>query len=547
MYRLSSPQHGNRHDWQLLPGAYVVGRDAQADLVVNDVTVSRRHAQLDIAANGKIRLTDLNSLNGTLVNDRKITGSVDVKVGDAITFGTVGFMLSSSEAAIPKPVVAVTDEVESHTSMSSLPIDEALQPLALKDYTNPRIFKAISDMAKMLILPQSADEMFSESLALLQDIVHAERAAVFLARYGSETLTLTTYRLSDQKGSDSFTIPRSIVREVLDKKMAVLFSDLISDERFAKQESIVVSGIRSAMAVPMINEQKVMGILYTDTADPWQRFNEESLKITATFGNILAAKIINQGLLKERQEKEALESELRIASQIQEELMPKVLPVVPGYAFHAFQMQCKMVGGDLYDAALLRDGRVLILLADVSGKGMGAALLASNILSAFRMLRGNTDFDVAEATTRVNAQLHGSSRSGDFATAFLAVLDGNNHTLTYVNAGHNSPLLVRNDGTIEYIEATGMPIGVFDGVGWESRTVTLAAGDRLLVFTDGIPEAVNAAEDFYSDERLEKFTVDHRAEPPDAFAAALIADVSNFVGDAPRSDDITLMLLQREL
>jgi sigma-B regulation protein RsbU (phosphoserine phosphatase) len=546
MYRLSSPQYSNRYNWQLQAGAYVIGRDVQADLVVNDATVSRRHAQLDIAANGKIRLTDLNSLNGTLVNDRKITGSVDIKVGDAITFGTVGFLISSGETASPKPEVAVTDGVESHTSMSSLPIDEALQPLALKDYSNPRIFKAISDLAKMLILPQSADEMFSESLALLQDIVHAERAAVFLAHEGSETLTLVTYRLSDQKGSDSFTISRSIVREVLDKKMAVLFSDLISDERFAKQESIVVSGIRSAMAVPMINEQKVLGILYTDTADPWQRFDEESLKITATFGNILAAKIINQGLLKERQEKEALESELRIASQIQEELMPKVLPVVPGYAFHAFQMQCKMVGGDLYDAALLRDGRVLILLADVSGKGMGAALLASNILSAFRMLRGNSDFEVADATTRVNAQLHGSSRSGDFATVFLAVLDANNHTLTYVNAGHNSPLLVRSDGTYELIDATGMPIGVFDGAAWEARTVTLAAGDRLLVFTDGIPEAINAAEDFYSDERLEKFAVDHRTTPPDAFATALIGDVSNFVGDAPRSDDITLMLLQRE-
>ncbi len=273
MYRLSSPQYGNRHDWQLQPGTYVIGRVPPADLTVNDATVSRRHAQLDIAANGKIRLTDLASLNGTLVNDRKITGTVDVKVGDAITFGIVGFMISSAETAPPKPKVAVTDGVESHTSMSLLPIDEALQPLALKDYTNPRIFKAISDMAKMLILPQSADEMFSESLALLQDIVHAERAAVFLAREGSETLTLVTYRLSDQKGSDSFTISRSIMREVLDKKMAVLFSDLISDERFAKQESIVVSGIRSAMAVPMINEQKVMGILYTDTSDPWQRFN----------------------------------------------------------------------------------------------------------------------------------------------------------------------------------------------------------------------------------------------------------------------------------
>jgi phosphoserine phosphatase RsbU/P len=546
MYRLSSPQFANRFDWQLEPGSYVVGRDAQANLVVNDATVSRRHAQLDISADGKIRLTDLSSLNGTLVNDRKITGAVDIKAGDAITFGTVGFLLSSGEKPAHKPAVDVTDGVENYTSISSLPIDVALQPLALKDYTNPSIFKAISDLATMLILPQGVDEMFGQALDLLQEIVHAERAAVFLARPGSDTVSLVTFRLTDQKGSDSFTISRSIVREVLEKKNAVLFSDLISDERFAKQESIVISGIRSAMAVPLINEQKVLGILYTDTADPWQRFTEESLKITATFGNILAAKIINHDLLKERQEKEALESELRIASQIQEELMPKVLPAVPGYTFQAFQMQCKMVGGDLYDAALLPDGRVLFLLADVSGKGMGAALLASNILSAFRMLRGNADFEVASATTRVNAQLHGSSRSGDFATLFLVLLDPQSHTLTYVNAGHNSPLLVRTDGKIEYIEATGMPIGVFDGVSWESRSVSLSPGDRLLVFTDGIPEAINAAGDFYSDERLEKFAADNRALPIDVFATTLINDVSTFVADAPRSDDITLMLFQRE-
>jgi phosphoserine phosphatase RsbU/P len=546
MYRLSSPQFGSRYDWQLRSGSYVVGRDAQVDLVINDGTVSRRHAKLDVSDDGKIKLTDLGSLNGTLVNDRKINGEVGVKAGDSITFGSVGFLLSLIEAtAPPPPKLALTNDTGGHTSISSLPIDEALKPLVLKDYTNPQIFKAFSDMAKMLILPQSVDEMFKEALDLLQQIVQAERTAVFLAKEGSDNVTLVTFRLSDQKGSDSFSISRSIVREVLDKKNAVLFSDLISDERFSKQESIMVSGIRSAMAVPLINEQKVLGILYTDTTDPWQRFSEESLKVTATFGNILAAKIINHDLLKERQEKEALESELRIASQIQEELMPKVLPRVPGYALHAFQMQCKMVGGDLYDVALLPDGRLLLLLADVSGKGMGAALLASNILSAFRMLRGNAVFDVADAVTRVNEQLHASSRSGDFATAFLALLDAKANTLSYVNAGHNSPLLVRG-GKFEYVEASGIPIGIFDGASWESRTVAFEPGDRLIVFTDGIPEAIDKDSEFYSDERLEKFTIDHHSEALDVFTRSLIEDVSNFVGDAPRSDDITLLLLQRE-
>lgn len=546
MYRLSSPLFAGRYDWKLQPGTYIIGRVAPADLLVNDATVSRRHAQIDISPEGRISLTDLNSLNGTLVNDRKVTGAIEIKAGDSVTFGTVGFLLSSGDTPVHKPVVDVTDGVENYTSISSLPIDEALQPMALKDYTNPRIFKAISDLATMLILPQGVDEMFDQALDLLQEIVHAERAAVFLARPGSDTVSLVSFRLSDQKGSDSFTISRSIVREVLDKKNAVLFSDLVSDERFAKQESIVVSGIRSAMAVPLVNEQKVLGILYTDTTDPWQRFSDESLKITATFGNILAAKIINHDLLKERQEKEALESELRIASQIQEELMPKTLPQVAGYHCHAFQMQCKMVGGDLYDSALLPDGRILFLLADVSGKGMGAALLASNILSAFRMLRDNADFEVAAATTRVNAQLVATSRSGDFATVFLAVLNPHDHTLAYVNAGHNSPLFVRSDGNIEQIDATGMPIGVFDGVGWESGIITFSPGDRLLVFTDGIPEAISANEDFYSDERLEKFAADNRALPIDEFTTALINDVSTFVAEAPRSDDITLIILQRE-
>ncbi len=546
MYRLTCPTLPGRYDWLLRSGTYIIGRDSQVDLVVNDGTVSRRHAQIDVAEDGQIRLTDLGSLNGTLVNDRKVSGAIEIKSGDAVTFGTVGFMLALAEAETPKPALNVTTDTESHTSISSLPIDEALKPLALKDYTNPQIFKAISDMAKMLILPQSVDEMFGEALDLLQQIISSERAAVFLAPAGSDNVQLATYRLSDKKSSDSFKISRSIVKEVLDKKNAVLFSDLIADERFAKQESIMVSGIRSAMAVPLINEKQVLGILYTDTTDPWQRFSEESLKVTATFGNILAAKIINHELLKERQEKEALESELRIASQIQEGLMPKVLPEVDGYVLHAFQMQCKMVGGDLYDVAMLPDGRLFFLLADVSGKGMGAALLASNILSAFRMLRSNAAFDVADAVTRVNAQLHASSRSGDFATAFVATLDTKSHLLTYVNAGHNSPLLVRNGGVLEQVGATGIPLGLFDGMSWESGMLTLSSGDRLLLFTDGIPEAINAGEEFYSDEKLEHFTVEHRDQPPADFSRSLIDDVSQFVGSAPRSDDITIMLLERK-
>lgn len=547
MFRLSNPQYGSRYDWRLDPGVYVAGRDQQVDLVINDTTVSRKHAQIEVIADGTARLTDLGSLNGTMVNEQRLTGTTALKPGDSVTFGTVAFLFAlDNDSASKRPAVSIIDAKENHTSISALPIAEVLAPLPLRDYTNPNIFKAISDMAKMLILPQTVDDMFCEALDMLQGIIAADRAAIFLAKEGSESLTLINFRLANKQSSDSFSISRSIVREVLTNKNAVVFSDLITDERFARQESIMISGIRSAMAAPLIDGQKVLGILYADTTDPSQRYSEETLKIIATFADILAAKINNHNLLKERQEKEALEAELTIASQIQEELMPKILPDVPGYHFHAFQMQCKMVGGDLYDVAELADGRILFLLGDVSGKGMGAALLASNVLSAFQILRGNAAFDVAEATARVSSQLHHASRSGDFATMFLGILDPTSHKLIYVNAGHNSPLLVRSGGTLEHINATGIPIGIFSEYVWEAKTVTLNAGDRLLVFTDGIPEAMDAAGSFYTDERLEQFALDHSHDSLDAFTASLIDDVNRFSAEAPRCDDITLILLARE-
>ncbi len=549
MFKLTSPQHGNRFTWRLTPGSYIAGRDPGVDLVINDSTVSRKHARITVLDDATIRISDLGSLNGTQVNDKKITDTVDLKVGDAISIGNVGFLLMSESAPETRPHstashFAIIDEKESGTSISAIPLEEALQAPP-KESANPAVFKAIADMAKMLILPQSVDEMFNQALDLLQQIVKSERSAIFAADETSGDVTLLNYRLSNQSGSGKFTMSRTIVREVLNNKNAVFFSDLISDDRFARQESIVVAGIRSAMAVPMVDEDKVMGILYVDTSDPSQRYNEDTLKVVATFGNILAAKITNHNLLKERQEKQALESELSIASQIQEGLMPKVLPLVPGYLFHAFQMQCKMVGGDLYDIALLPDGRVLFLLADVSGKGMGAALFASNILSAFRMLRALAKFDVVDAVARVSEQMESTSRGGDFATVFLGVLDPSTHTVEYVNAGHNPPILVRPDGSHSHLDSTGIPIGVFSGFAWGKNSLTINPGERIVIFTDGIPEANDSKGDQYSDERLEKFVIERRRDPLTELTSSLIKEVSKFVGDAPRSDDITLIMFER--
>jgi sigma-B regulation protein RsbU (phosphoserine phosphatase) len=370
--------------------------------------------------------------------------------------------------------------------------------------------------------------------------------ALLLSEPGDQKLSLAASRLSGRRPSGSFTISRTIVRELLNQKNAILISNPEADSRFAEQKSIVGSGIKSAMAVPLFDQEEVLGVLYVDTTNPLHRYTEDFLRVTATFGNILAAKITNHNLLKERQAKEVLEAELKVASQIQNQLLPAKLLDIKNYGLSAFQTQCKSVGGDLYDVAELADGRVLFLLADVSGKGMGAALLMSNVLAAFRIIYAAQDFHLLDAVSQVSRQLLKFSRPGDFATLFICVLCPKTNTLEYINAGHNPPLMVRSDGKVEDLEASGVPIGTFDVPGWREDTIEFGVGDLLFMFTDGVSEATNDQGEMYEEDRLKRFLLDSKDISPEELTESVLDEVNGFTGGAPQSDDITMMVLRRD-
>jgi sigma-B regulation protein RsbU (phosphoserine phosphatase) len=546
MIKLFSLEGNKLYDWTLKKGKYTIGRSSQCDLVINDSTVSRKHAQIEIIDEVTINLTDLGSHNGTTVNDYRITDTVKLQANDLISFGQVEFKITLSEGReISGSSITVTEFKHPLTNATLLSIDEALQPLPAKIIDNPKVFGALSEMGKMLILPGSGEEMFDKALELLQGVIPTERVAVLLSRQGSQELSLVACRLSGRRALGSFIISRTIVRELLNQKNALLISDPLADSRFSQQKSITGSGIKSAMAVPLFDEEKVLGILYVDTTNPLHRYTEDFLRITATFGNILAAKITNQNLLKERQAKEVLEAELAVASQIQNQLLPKKLFDIVGYSLSAFQAQCKMVGGDLYDVAELKDGRILLLLADVSGKGMGAALLMSNILASFRILYGAEDFNLLDVTYQVSKQLLQFSRPGDFATLFIGILCPKTNTLRYINAGHNPPMIVRSDGRVEYLQPSGIPIGAFDLSNWKEETLELGVGDFLFAFTDGITEATNTEGEMYEDDRLKRFLLNSRNQSPEELTESVLDEINAFTGGALQSDDITMMILRR--
>ncbi|UCB52873.1 MAG: SpoIIE family protein phosphatase [Candidatus Zixiibacteriota bacterium] len=547
MIRLFSLEGNKLYDWTLETGKFTVGRSTQGDLVISDSTVSRQHAEIEIVDENSIKLTDLGSHNGTTVNGYAIPDSAELHNADIISFGRVEFKLVIGEEEEPKSgTFSVAESDDDMKNATVLPIKEALQPLPAEIIDNPRVFQAISEMGRMLILPGSGEEMFDKALELLQGAIPTERVAVLLSQPGGQELSLAASRLSGRRPSGSFTISRTIVRELLNQKNAILISDPEADSRFAKQKSIVGSGIRSAMAVPLFDQEEVLGVLYVDTTNPLHRYTEDFLRVTATFGNILAAKITNHNLLKERQAKQVLEAELKVASQIQNQLLPAKLLDIENYSLSAFQAQCKAVGGDLYDVAELHDGRVLFLLADVSGKGMGAALLMSNVLAAFRIMYAAKDFCLLEAISQISRQLLKFSRPGDFVTLFICVLCPRTNTLQYINAGHNPPMVVRSDGKVEDLEASGVPIGTFDIPGWKEDIVEFGVGDLLFMFTDGISEATDEDGQMYEEERLQRFLLDSRDRSPRELTKAVLDEVNDFRGGAPQSDDITMIVLRRD-
>ena len=536
--------------WPLSPGSYTVGRTAECECSIPDKTVSRQHATVEVLGeSGPCFVTDLGSHNGTMVNGQKVTSRVEVRLGSTVMFGQVECRITSesdnSSLKTHTPTARLADrDLEKSVFM---PMSEALQPLPSKVTDKKDVLPTLFEMAKMLVLPEPKEIMLQKSLGLISRVVPAERLAVLFTHEGSQDELVTAASLlTTGRDPGSFHLSRTIVREILTDKQAILVGDPANDPRFARQDSIIMSDMKSAMAVPLFDEDKVLGILYVDTTNPMHRYTDDYLRLLATFANILAARLLNYELLEERQAKQVIEAELKRAGSIQKALLKSKQPDLPGYSIRAFQEPSRSVGGDLFDIALRHDGSLVFVVADVSGKGLGAALLMANILASFRILYDDPEFNLCEIVKKVSLQLHQSSAPEDFATVFIGQLNPADGTLRYVNAGHNPPLVARSGGHLDKLEASGIMIGAFPFCDWTEGTTSISAGDCVVVFSDGVTEAEGPS-GLFGEDRLEDIVRRSRDGELTQLEQRITAEIKDFVQDLPKSDDITMLLLKREL
>jgi sigma-B regulation protein RsbU (phosphoserine phosphatase) len=321
----------------------------------------------------------------------------------------------------------------------------------------------------------------------------------------------------------------------------VYVADAPSDVRTRYPEQARAEGIVSALAVGMLCRGRPVGVIRAYTSRP-HRFSRFEVSLLRALAAQSAAAIVNARLYREAREAERWARQIRHAGDIQRRMIPTRPPERSGFALGTAYAPSFEVGGDFYDFIELPSGHVGLAIADVMGKGLPAALMMASLRSALRVY-ARTLGEIDKIVARVNNHFHRDTLVSEFATAVYGVLAPDGRTFTYCNAGHNPPVLLR-DRTVHALETGGMVLGVRHGEHFKKETVPLRPDDVLLLYTDGVLDALNFAGENFGYDRMIRSLVAKAAMPAPLIAHDLLWDVRRFVGLAPQADDLTVVAVK---
>lgn len=309
------------------------------------------------------------------------------------------------------------------------------------------------------------------------------------------------------------------------------------------RKALIHAGVE--VLLPLFHQERCSGVVLLGGRANGQPYRETDLEFLATLGSQAAISLENARLFSASLEKQRMEEELNVARAIQQRLLPGKIVQPPGYRMAGRNVPTRQVGGDYFDVIPVQGHRIALMVADVSGKGVPAALLMANLQAAFRLII-HEPLSLSEMAGRLNRLIYQNTAIEQFATAFLALLDVAAHTLTYVNAGHNYPLLVQANGRLTLLKSTGTILGLLPEYQFQEATVSLQPQDLLVIYTDGINEAVNDRQEEFGEDRLRKLIQQKAHLPPEQLLAAILNEVNRYAGDLPQADDMTLLIVRRE-
>jgi sigma-B regulation protein RsbU (phosphoserine phosphatase) len=391
------------------------------------------------------------------------------------------------------------------------------------------------------------DTVLQRVLDTVIGLVEAERALLLLRPRGSQAMEIFAARNWDHQSlaENEVRFSHSIVEEALSKGEPVVTTNAMDDSRFDTASSVIAQGLRGIVCIPLTMQGRAMGVLYTDSHVSARTLGNRDLSLLATFGTQAAIAIEKARLHEEEILAHQMVEELALGQRIQLSLLPKAIPVRAGWQFSAAYQAARQVGGDFYDWFALpgHPDTQCIVIADVSDKGVPAALFMAFCRAMIRTAT-TTLRSPATVLKQANTLIQQESSADMFVTAFYAMIDISTGSLVYANAGHNRPLWWHN-GEIRELTAKGMLLGMLDDIVCEEANIQLAPGDAILFYTDGLTDAASETGDMFGVERLRDLLRDNHTHTARDIQVAITTAVRDFVGDAPQSDDLTLVVVRR--
>jgi sigma-B regulation protein RsbU (phosphoserine phosphatase) len=532
---------------------FILGRNPDCDIVIAATSVSREHAQI-IRVQNRYYIEDKQSRNGTYINNQAITTRTPLQHNDKIRI--CDFQAAFLDPPITSSGLPTVDDLSGEEAPEGTSTVEAMlsnsSSNSLLETQPAEKLRHLLEISGNLSTTLNLDALMPKMVdSLFHLFRQADRCFVIQAEEGSNRLLPRVVRTRRAHEETNARPSKTIVKKCLETGQAFLSDDASRDDRIQMSQSVVDFRIRSVMCVPLCTpEGKAFGVIQLDTQDRGKKFTQEDLKLLWGVANQAAIAMENARLHEEAVHRERIRRDLELATRVQTSFLPSSLPKVPGYEFYACYQPAQAVGGDYYGFIPLPQGRWAVAVGDVAGKGVSAALLMAKLSSDMRFCL-LSEPDPAQALARLNDQLYPFTSPMDrFVTLAVIVLDPSRHTVTLVSAGHPSPLLTRRGSSMQDAmpkTTAGLPLGMVEGCPYDSSQLQLQPGDNLFMFSDGVPDALDARNTPFGMTGVQRVVQEAGAVSANVLGERIIKAVVQHASNRDPHDDITLVCLGRTM
>ena len=516
-----------------------IGRSSASELSFpEDAGLSRQHFAFE-SEGESWSVRDLGSKNGTFVNNIPLKAKLILKPGDRITAGHLVIVFEPDSADPAKGVVVFegSDSNSPTTSTVVTSLEGALsnQTMAIQA-GGPKTsapMQALIRAGQELSENRPLAELFPVILDLAIQAVNAQRGVLLISE--GDSLVAKAHK------GEGFRISSGVRDRVLKEKCSILVRDAQMDDAFKGRMSIVEQKVHTMMAVPLQTKERIIGLIYVDSPFVLREFTKDDLSLLTVMANVAAIRIENARLAEIEQNERIMQRDLSQAAEIQGRMLPDKAPTVPGVDLAGFNVPCRTVGGDYFDFFPYPDGRVGLALGDVSGKGMPASLMMMALHARVQVLAEDTG-NLGGFMTRLNKATCAKCPANRFITFFFCVFDPTTGELTFANAGHNPPIVIRASGETEMLKDGGCVLGILPIAPYSEMRIQLQKGDMLVLYSDGVTEANDVNQNEYDEDRFIEVLKKHRTEPAAEIVKAVTKSLNEFAAGAPQADDITLVV-----